>query len=269
VACPWDAQPTEGASSRTGLVSSITVPTDVPLDVPLDLHEWISFEDDHAHRTWVFDATFLRSSWNCIYGAGCKGVLDEDAAHLQQGCCSHGAHFIDDADVQTAVESAARLKKHHWQKIRKGRAGGILGVEDGVTTTRVVDGACIFQNGPGFEGGVGCALHIAALEAGERPMDWKPDVCWQLPLRLEEHTDDHGYVTSTLREWKRRDWGPGGDDFHWWCTETHEAFGGANPAYRYLRDEIVEMVGEPVYLKMVQLLERPKWTPLPHPALRR
>ena len=24
----------------------------------------------------------------------------------------------------------------------------------------------------------------AALEAGERPLDWKPDVCWQLPLRL-------------------------------------------------------------------------------------
>ena len=93
-------------------------------------------------------------------------------------------------------------------------------------------------------------------------------MCWQLPLRLEEHTDDHGYVTSTLREWKRRDWGPGGTDFHWWCTETDEAFVGAVPAYVYLRDEIVEMVGQWAYDHMVELIERPQWTPLPHPAVR-
>lgn len=100
-------------------------------------------------------------------------------------------------------------------------------------------------------------------------MDLQPDVCWQLPLRLVEETDDHGYVTSTLREWKRRDWGPGGDDFHWWCTETHEAFVGKEPVYTYLRNEIAEMIGEKVYAQMVELLERPKWTPLPHPAVKR
>jgi hypothetical protein len=71
---------------------------------------------------------------------------------------------------------------------------------------RSINSAClqpwdIFLNRPDFEGGPGCALHVAALEAGERPMDWKPDVCWQLPLRLQEHTDEHGHVTSTLREW--------------------------------------------------------------------
>jgi len=244
--------------------------TDVPPDsVPIDTHEWISFEDDHTRRTWVFDATFLRSNWSCIFGCGCKGVLDDDATTMSQGCCSYGAHFIDESDVQTVVESSARLSKRHWQFKKKGRAGGIFDVVDGVTTTRLVDDACIFLNRPGFEGGVGCAFHIAALEAGERPMDWKPDVCWQLPLRLEEHTDDHGYVTSTLREWKRRDWGPGGAEFHWWCTETDEAFVGAVPAYVYLRDEIVEMVGQWAYDEMVALIERPQWTPLPHPAVRR
>ena len=237
--------------------------------VPIDTHEWISFEDDHTRRTWVFDATFLRSNWSCIVGSGCKGVLDDDATEMAQGGWSYGAHFIDAADVQTVVESSARLKKQHWQYKKQGKAGGIFDVVDGVTTTRLVKDACIFLNRPGFEGGTGCAFHIAALEAGERPMDWKPDVCWQLPLRLEEHTDDHGYVTSTLREWKRRDWGPGGAEFHWWCTETDEAFVGSVPAYRYLRDEIVEMVGLDAYTKMVELIERPKWTPLPHPAVRR
>ena len=236
---------------------------------PIDLHEWISFEDEHTRRTWVFDATFLRSNWNCIYGAGCKGILDADAEHMNQGCCSYGAHFIDDDDIQTVVLSSARLKKQHWQFKKQGKAGGIFGVEDGVTTTRLIDDACIFLNRPGFEGGEGCAFHIAALEVGERPMDWKPDVCWQVPLRLEEHTDEHGYVTSTLREWKRRDWGAGGHEFHWWCTDDHLAFNGGKPAYQYLRDEIIEMVGQAVHDQMVELLERKKWTPLPHPSVKR
>ncbi len=36
-----------------------------------------------------------------------------------------------------------------------------------------------------------------------------------------------------------------------------------------LRDEIVGMVGQEVYEQMLPLLTRPKWTPLPHPAVRR
>jgi hypothetical protein len=240
-----------------------------PKSRPLDLHEWISFEDPSELRTWVFDATFLRSNWRCIYGAGCKGVLDADAAELQQGCCSYGAHFVDDADVQTVVSSVVRLEPRHWQHHRTGRAKGFLDNDDGATVTRLVDDACIFLNRPGFAGGTGCALHIAAVEAGERPLDRKPNVCWQLPLRLESTTDENGYVTSTLREWKRRDWGEGGAEFHWWCTESGDAFIGEVPVYRYLRDEIVEMVGLPVYVEMERLITRPRWTPLPHPAVRR
>ena len=53
------------------------------------------------------------------------------------------------------------------------------------THTRVVDGACIFLNRPGFAGGEGCALHIAALACDESPTEWKPSVCWQLPLRVD------------------------------------------------------------------------------------
>ena len=238
-------------------------------DTALDVHEWISFEDDHERRTWVFDATFLRSSWTCIFGAGCKGVLDADATQLHQGCCSYGAHFVDDDDVRVVTEAAARLTPQQWQLQRKAKRGGFLDTDDGATVTRLVDGACIFLNRPGFARGPGCALHVAALDAGERPLDWKPDVCWQLPLRLHENTDDHGYVTSTLREWKRRDWGAGGDEFHWWCTESADAFVGDDAVYRTLRDEIVEMVGEPVYERLVALLQRPRWTPLPHPAVRR
>jgi hypothetical protein len=197
-------------------------------------------------------------------------VLDADATHLAEGCCSYGAHFVDDDDVQTVVRSVVRLTADDWQFMKQGRRQGFLATgDDGETTTRLVDDACIFLNRPGFEGGPGCALHRAALRVGERPMDWKPNVCWQLPLRLDHHTDDHGHVVSTLHEWKRRDWGPGGAEFHWWCTESAEAFTGDDAVYLTLRDEIVGMVGETVYEQVAALLGRSRWTPLPHPAVRR
>jgi hypothetical protein len=249
-------------------VARVDPPTQLR-NTALDLHEWISFDDDTEHRTWVFDATFLRSNWRCIYGAGCKGVLDDDATDLQQGCCSYGAHFVDDDDVAAVVQAAARLTPAQWQFYRRGRRSGFLGTDDDATTTRLVDGACIFLNRPGFAGGAGCALHVGALDADERPIDWKPDVCWQLPLRLESTTDDQGHVTSTLREWKRRDWGPGGEEFHWWCTAAPDAFVGVDATYRTLRDEIVELVGVEVYERLAALLERPRWVPLAHPAVRR
>jgi len=238
--------------------------------LPEDLHEWISFEDPDEERTWVFDATFLTSGWTCIFGNGCLGVLSEAAPELEQGCCSYGAHFGDDADRKRVERLAKRLTDDDWQhrSIAKRKGGPIKVNREGDTVSRLVDGACIFLNRPGFEGGAGCALHRAALKHGERPVDWKPEVCWQLPLRRIDETDVYGYVTSTLREWKRRDWGPGGEEFHWWCTETDEAFVDHRPVYETMRDEIVEMVGQGPYDTFVALVGARQETWLPHPALK-
>jgi len=240
--------------------------------VPEDIHEWLSFEDPDEDRTWVFDLTFLTSPWTCIYGRGCQGVLTGPAPELEQGCCSYGAHFIDEDDEATTLAHAARLTDDQWQlrgvAARKG--GATKRAKSGEIKTRLVDGACIFLNRPGFAGGIGCALHRGALDAGERPLDWKPDVCWQLPLRLEEHTADDGHVTSTLREWKRRDWGEGGFEFHWWCTDDHLAFVDAQPVHETMRSEIIELVGPVAYEMFVdQVATRPQGHYLPHPALRR
>jgi hypothetical protein len=240
--------------------------------VPEDLHEWVSFDDPDEDRTWVFDLTFLTSPWRCIFGDGCEGVLTGPAADLEHGCCSYGAHFVDEDDEADTLAHAARLTRSQWQHLdlaaRKG--GATKRNKAGELKTRVVDGACIFLNRPGFPGGSGCALHRAALEVGERPLDWKPDVCWQLPLRLEDHTDDEGHVTSTLREWKRRDWGAGGFEFHWWCTDDPAAFVDHHPVYETNRDEIVEMVGATAYGMLADHLRaRGTGQLLPHPAMRR
>lgn len=237
---------------------------------PEDLHEYLAFEDPDEYRTWVFDVTFLVSSWRCIFGAGCPGVLTGPAVELEHGCCSYGAHFVDDDDHDEVLKRIDMLTDEQWQHRGKAsRDGATRKTKDGQWVTRIHQGACIMLNRPEFPGGAGCSLHRAAVDAGERPLDWKPDVCWQLPLRLEESTDDHGHVTSTLREWKRRDWGEGGQEFHWWCTESRDAFDAPDPVYLTLRDEIVELIGEAPYELLVDHLRRRReWTPVPHPAVR-
>ena len=242
---------------------------------PDTAHEWVSFEDDEEERTWVFDLTFLTSGWSCIFGAGCQGVLTGPAEELVQGCCSYGAHFTDDDDLAKIEKVAADMPDTYWQfrdrgVTKKGNVKIARVNKDGDTVTRQVDDACIFLNRPGFANGPGCALHQYALAIGERPLDLKPNVCWQLPLRREDTDDGDGHVTSTLRQWDRKHWGAGGDEFHWWCTESPDAFVDKRPVYETLRDEIVELVGEKVYDRLLGYLRTRKATTyLPHPAVRR
>jgi hypothetical protein len=111
-------------------------------------------------------------------------------------------------------------------------------------------------NREGFGGGAGCALHAAALKRGARPLDWKPAVCWQVPIRLDVHRDDYGHETVMVRAWQRRDWGPGGEDFHWWCTEEDLAYTGPQPLYLGAREELVELLGRALYDRLVVQLDR-------------
>ncbi|CAN5500800.1 hypothetical protein BH18ACT1_BH18ACT1_05780 [soil metagenome] len=241
--------------------------------LPDDLHEWIGFEDPDENRSWVFDLTFLLSRWTCIFGLCCQGVLTEPAPELVRGCCSYGAHFTDDEDRARVEAAVAELSEDQWQFARIGRRKGISVAErSGSWRTRVHDGACILLNRPGFATGPGCALHTAALQRGQQPLETKPEVCWQLPLRRLDSTDENGHVTSTVREWKRRDWGAGGEEFHWWCTESPDAFVvDEGTVLVRMRDELIAMVGAEVHRLLVSAVaERlaASTTPLPHPAVR-
>ncbi|HXW80157.1 MAG TPA: hypothetical protein VEJ84_11705 [Acidimicrobiales bacterium] len=238
---------------------------------PADAHEWVSFEDPEEQRTWRFDVTFLLSHWECIYGRGCQGVLTGPAPEMAQGCCSYGAHFTDDEDLARIKAAAKTLSDEQWQFADRGRRGGIARRSPtGVQVTRMVEGACIFLNRPGFPGGPGCALHRAALERGAPPMDLKPDVCWQLPLRREDTSNPDGSVASVVGEWDRVHWGPGGDEFAWWCTEAREAFGGREPVWRHMRAELSALVGPAVFAQLAPYLEGREKAGhvLPHPAAR-
>jgi len=259
-----------------------------PVRSPVDAHEWVSFEDRGEERTWLFDATFLTSSWTCIFGRGCQGVLTAPAPELVQGCCSYGAHFVDEEDLERVAAVAETLDHGQWQFAARARraahrhgppaaaqwaAAIAKRTSAGATVTRLVDGACIFLNRPGFPGGAGCALHQAAVTRGQQPLELKPDVCWQLPLRREDHVGDDGHVTSVIRQWDRRNWGDGGAEFHWWCTDAPDAFVGRDLVYRSMRAELQALVGDTVYRDLVAVLEEraraaSQRVPLPHPALR-
>jgi hypothetical protein len=261
---------------------------------PEGAHEWMSFPDPDEERTWLFDVTFLESRWTCIFGRGCQGVMTGPAPELVQGCCSYGAHFTGAKDARRVEAVAATLRPDQWQFHRQGQArdGGKPRVvkkgRNGVISTRLVKEACIFLNRPDFPGGAGCALHRAALERGVPPLELKPDVCWQLPLRREDEVADDGSVTSTIRQWDRRDWGAGGFEFHWWCTEAPDAFVGSRPVYEELALELTALTSKKIYRRLVRYLRAraglddganqsgsgtgkptPVPVPLPHPAVRR
>ena len=164
------------------------------------------------------------------------------------------------------------LTDDQWQFKKKGLQRGVVKVKkNGEMMTRLVDGACVFLNRAEFPGGAGCALHRAAIERGRPHLELKPDVCWQLPLRRDEQVDGRGHVTSTIRQWDRRHWGAGGDEFAWWCTESPDAFTERDPVYKTLRDELVALTSQQAYDMLTSYLDKrvngsPQ--PLPHPAER-
>jgi hypothetical protein len=237
---------------------------------PTDAHEWVSFDDPDEDRTWLVDVTFLTSDWRCLFGSGCQGVLTARAPELGQGCCSYGAHFADEADLERVKGAVAELLPAEWQFAEGGRRDGFLDESGTATTTALIDDACIFLNRPGFAGGVGCAFHIAAGRLGVAHKELKPDVCWQLPLRREDTVSDSGHVTSKVHEWRRLDWGEAGEEFAWWCTEAPEAFTDDRPVITTLEDELRALVGDKIYTLIRGYLDdRSRATvPLPHPTVR-
>jgi hypothetical protein len=207
---------------------------------------------DDGATSWRFDTAFLSSNWTCLWGRGCLGILDEPAAELGQGCCSVGAELSDDDEARLISAMAAMIDPARFQHHNAAAGDGGIFSDDSRTNTRVVDGACIFLNRPGFAGGEGCALHLAAIDAGESPVDWKPSVCWQLPIKVdwEPAPGDPTREVATVRGWARRDWGADGETMAWCCTEGALAYVGDEQVIDSLATELAEIVGTPVFVEL-------------------
>lgn len=226
--------------------------------------EWVEFtdpaNDEHLVRA---DLTWLLSRWSCVFGTpACRGIL---ADRPDDGCCTHGA-FLSDADDRDRLdESVALLTDQDWQLRAVGLGEDGYVEEDEIDDepalrTRRHDGACIFLNRPGFAGGTGCSLHRMALRTGRLPMETKPDVCWQLPVRRTqdwvERPDGEEILVSTIGEYDRRGWGPGGADLDWYCTGDPAAHIGTRAVWQSYAPELTELLGEAAYAELARLCER-------------
>ena len=208
-------------------------------------------EIDAGDVVWRFDRSFLESNWACIWGRGCLGILDEPAEHLGQGCCSVGAELGDEDEARNIAALAATVDPARFEHNALAAADGIFSDETR-TQTRIVDGACIFFNRPGFAGGTGCALHLEAIASGESPVDWKPSVCWQLPIKVDwsDDPDRDDAEIATVRRWSRADWGAEGETMAWCCTEGDRAYVGERSVLESLGEELEAIVGTVVHVEL-------------------
>ncbi|RDI52034.1 hypothetical protein [Nocardia mexicana] len=257
------------ASAPTGLRSAAKIdPTpEVDLDFP---REWIEFVDPaNAEHTVVADLTWLLSRWTCVFGTpACQGIIE---GRPDDGCCSHGAFLCDDDDRKKLQKAVKMLTPEDWQLMDEARdADGKVRKklyleeddldDEPALRTRRYDGACIFLNRPGFSGGIGCALHSMALRKGLEPLTVKPEVCWQLPIRRTQdwvdRPDGVQILRTTLTEYDRRGWGPGGLDLHWYCSGSPDAHVGSRPVWQSYAPELIELIGQPAYDELARHCKR-------------
>ena len=246
--------------ARTQLRILVDDPRD--LEVGLDFpREWVEFVDPNdSDQVIRADLTWLLSRWTCVFGGACHGIIRGRAA---DGCCSHGAFFTDTDDEKRVRAAAKKLTPQTWQHYRRGfKQYTEMDSIDGKNPARRTalqspEGPCVFLNDADFPGGGGCALHAQALRDGVHPLEYKPDVCWQLPIRRDQEwtkrPDGTKVLVTMLTEFDRRGWGSGGHDLDWWCTSSPEAHVGTRLLYQEYEPELVALIGKEAYAKLAEL----------------
>ncbi len=260
--------------ARWGGVYAGPVP-EVPLDFP---RAWVEFTNP-TDVTEVIraDLTWLTSRFACIFGSGCAGIY---AGSPDVGCCTLGAHFAGDEDLDRVAGFVHQLQAEHWQHKPERplrRKDWVTKDSEGELKTRTAEyagqQACVFHNRADFSRGAGCALHLLALDQGREPLETKPDVCWQLPIRRGfrdvERTDGSTYTEVTISEYDRRGWGAGGHDLDWYCSGNTEAHLAREPVYVSNAPELIALMGAECYRELVDHCEAhlARLPPVaPHPA---
>ena len=80
---------------------------------PDHARDWVEFGDPADDRHVVrADLTWLLSSWTCVYGRGCAGVVE---GRPEDGCCTHGAFYADGDDERRVARQAEQLTARDWQ----------------------------------------------------------------------------------------------------------------------------------------------------------
>jgi hypothetical protein len=203
------------------------------------LKRWIEVRTQNT--AWLIDLEFLLSSYECQWGRGCKGI-NQDAPDL--GCCANGA-YLTEGDEALVREKVALLTPDIWQHygadyLEPVREKNRIGLSKKVGyKTALVDpdnpvSGCVFANRTGWGGQVGCAFHIAAERAGEDYRDWKPEICWQMPL-LADYSDELEMHILRMFHWSK-------DDYDWFCSQDEVAWVADKPLYLTMENELKRLV---------------------------
>jgi hypothetical protein len=81
-----------------------------------------------------------------------------------------------------------------------------------------------------------------------------------LPIRRTQdwvdRPDGVQILKTTITEYDRRGWGPGGLDLDWYCSGSPDAHVGARPVWQSYGPELAELLGKPAYEELARHCKR-------------
>ena len=193
--------------------------------------------------------------------------------HLQRrppttGCCTLGAHFADKDDEKRVAAYVAQLDDDALAVHPPAAPGAQARTGSRPTTRASARPAPSRSTASGLRLPQPRRLPPPAPAArctgwrcaqGRNPLETKPDVCWQLPIRRTfrdvERQDGTTYTEVSIGEYDRRGWGPGGHDLDWYCSGNTEAHVAPEPVYVTNEPELVELMGRAAYDELVRHCE--------------
>ena len=213
------------------------------------------------------DLTWLTSSYMCIFGQGCHGIY-ADAPDV--GCCTLGAHFADKDDekrVATYVDHARRRSSGSSEAA--GPQGAQEGLDRASTTTASARPAPSRSTASRRASSTTAPTSRRRRRAapcthwrsstGKNPLETKPDVCWQLPIRRTFRNVERQDGTSTPRSRSASTTGAAGGPAATTWTGTARATprrtSRAEPVYVTHEAELAELMGTAAYDELVRHCE--------------
>ena len=66
-------------------------------------------------EVWLIDTEFLKSSWQCVWGNGCKGIHSKPDPAAGLGCCSVGAQMLDTDEAMLITAIGKSLPSEYFK----------------------------------------------------------------------------------------------------------------------------------------------------------
>ena len=247
------------AHGRDGIRPTAPYADPVP-EVDLDFpRAWVEFVDP-ADDGQVFrcDLTWLTSSWTCIFGSGCAGVIE---GRPDDGCCTLGAHFSEKNEERAAAGSR--------QPSRRGRPGELHAASRQAAGSRptrraparrasstVPASSSTARASPAALAALCTGWRCARVGTPSRPSPTSAGSCRSGVPSDVTRTDGSQVLVVSIGEYDRRGWGPGGHDLSWYCSGNTEAHVGREPVFRSNAPELEALMGPGGYAELARLCEQ-------------